>query len=311
MCGIAGIIYKDQTADIGSNMTAMLQALKHRGPDSTGFGLYGSNSEDGIVMRVKLAEQEDLNEGFDVRNAITRRRDEIDRRIDSLGGVVIDVEEPTEYAFRYDLKYDGEIRRLVDYIEDIDQVEIQSLGRGLELVKDLGDAARVSDQYNLQGFRGTHAIGHVRMATESDVDIRSAHPFWAYPFYDISVVHNGQLTNYWTMRRQLERDGMRFQSDCDSELIGVYLANRMNKGYSFEDALRESVDEFDGVFSYLVATDDALGMVKDVMAAKPMVLYEGDDLIALASEEGAIRSIVPHEIDTWDPYEGEVLVWQT
>ena len=135
MCGIAGIIYKDQTADIGSNMTAMLQALKHRGPDSTGFGLYGSNSEDGIVMRVKLAEQEDLNEGFDVRNAITRRRDEIDRRIDSLGGVVIDVEEPTEYAFRYDLKYDGEIRRLVDYIEDIDQVEIQSLGRGLELVK--------------------------------------------------------------------------------------------------------------------------------------------------------------------------------
>ena len=311
MCGIAGLIYKSETADIGRDMTTVLQNLKHRGPDSTGFGLYGPRSEDEIIMRVKVAEQDDLNKGFEARNAITRRRDEVERRIDSLGGVVLDAEEPTEYAFRYRLTYDGEIRRLVDYIEEIDQVEVQSLGRGLELIKDLGDAARVSSQYNLQGFKGTHAIGHVRMATESDVDIRSAHPFWAYPFYDVSVVHNGQLTNYWAMRRSLERDGMRFQSDCDSELIGVYLANRMNTGLSFEEALRQSVDEFDGVFSYLVATSDALGMVKDVMAAKPMVLYESDDLIALASEEGAIQSIVPHEIDTRDPYEGEVLVWQT
>jgi methylamine---glutamate N-methyltransferase subunit A len=52
-------------------------------------------------------------------------------------------------------------------------------------------------------------------------------------------------------------------------------------------------------------------MAKDVMAAKPMVLYEADDLVVLASEEVAIRSVFPHEIDTYDPYEGEVKVWRT
>jgi glutamine phosphoribosylpyrophosphate amidotransferase len=149
------------------------------------------------------------------------------------------------------------------------------------------------------------------MATESDVDIRSAHPYWAYPFSDVSVVHNGQLTNYWGKRRELERHGHRFMSDCDSELIAVYLADRMDRGDSLEDGMRRSVDELDGVFTYLVATSDSLGMAKDVMAAKPMVLYEGGDFIALASEEVAIRSIFPYEIDTFDPYEGEVRVWQS
>jgi glutamine phosphoribosylpyrophosphate amidotransferase len=59
-----------------------------------------------------------------------------------------------------------------------------------------------------------------------------------------------------------------------------------------------------------VATADKLGMAKDTMAAKPMVLYESDDIVALASEEVAIRAIVPHEIDTYDPYDEEVRVWQ-
>jgi len=149
------------------------------------------------------------------------------------------------------------------------------------------------------------------MATESDVDIRSAHPYWAYPFADVSVVHNGQLTNYWTGRRALERRGHRFMSNCDSEVIAVYLADRISQGATLEEAMRVSIDELDGVFTYVVATSDSLGMAKDVMAAKPMVLYESDKLVALASEEVAIRSIFPKEIDTFDPYEGEVRVWKT
>jgi hypothetical protein len=149
------------------------------------------------------------------------------------------------------------------------------------------------------------------MATESDVDIRSAHPYWAYPFNDISVVHNGQLTNYWGFRREMERRGHRFMSNCDSELIAVYVADRIEQGDDLEAAMRRSVDELDGVFTYVVATADQLGMAKDVMAAKPMVLYESDEFVALASEEVAIRSVFPHEIDTYDPYEGEVMVWQS
>ena len=192
----------------------------------------------------------------------------------------------------------------------MEDAEILSIGKGLELVKDLGDASQVSQQYKLGEFVGTHAIGHVRMATESDVDICSAHPYWAYPFSDVSVVHNGQLTNYWSKRRELERRGHRFVSNCDSELIAVYIADKIDGGTSLEDAMTQSVGELDGVFTYLVATSDSLGMAKDVMAAKPMVLYEGEDGIALASEEVAIRTVFPHEIDTIDPYAGEARVWQ-
>jgi hypothetical protein len=196
------------------------------------------------------------------------------------------------------------------HLEEIESVEILSLGSGLELIKDLGDANEVGDAYGLNDFNGTHAIGHTRMATESDVDIRSAHPYWAFPYNDIAVVHNGQITNYWTMRREMERKGHRFMSDCDSELLAVYTAHNLAHAVSLEDSLRRSIKEIDGVFTYLVATKDQLGMAKDTMAAKPLVLYESDDLIVMASEEVAIRSILPQEIDTYDPYDEEVRVWQ-
>lgn len=310
MCGIAGLIHRGKTGDIGKEMTAMLQSLKHRGPDSTGFALYGSPKGNSLIMRFKVAEQDDMKHGFHIHDQVKERRKEVDRRLKELGATIVSEDEATEYAFRYTLDFGGDKRKLADYIEDIEGAEILSLGYGLELIKDLGDATTVSDQYHLKGFQGSHALGHTRMATESDVDIRSAHPYWAYPFADVAVVHNGQLTNYWTGRRELERRGHRFMSNCDSELIAVYLADKMQQGAKLDDAMKDSIDELDGVFTYLVATSDALGMAKDVMAAKPMVLYESDEFIALASEEVAIRSVFPTEIDTFDPYEGEVRVWK-
>ena len=311
MCGIAGIIHRNAVSDIGREMTAMLLSMKHRGPDSSGYSLYGSPQAEHFVIRFKVAEQEDMRGGSDMRQRVQQRRAEVDVRIKSLGAEIVAAEDATDYAFRYRIAYGGDLRRLCDHIEDVQGAEILSIGRALELIKDLGDARQVSEQYHLGNFKGTHAIGHVRMATESDVDICSAHPFWAYPFSDISVVHNGQLTNYWSKRRDLERKGLRFMSNCDSELIAVYLADQIANGVRLEDAMRRSVEELDGVFTYVVATSDSLGMAKDVMAAKPMVLYEGEDCIAMASEEVAIRSIFPHEIDTFDPYDGEVRVWQS
>ena len=311
MCGIAGLIHRGGSSDIGSEMTAMLQSIKHRGPDSTGFALYGNGLQDQYVMRFKVAEQEDVRKGFRIHDEMKARKAAVDARLVELGVDVASEEQVTEYAYRYVFAYGGDLRRATDYVEDIEGVEIISLGHALELIKDLGDATRVSTQYDLAGFEGTHAIGHTRMATESDVDIRSAHPYWAYPFNDVAVVHNGQLTNYWGMRREMERRGHRFMSNCDSELIAVYLADAIDRGEELEGAMWRSIDELDGVFTYVVATGDRLGMAKDVMAAKPMVLYEGDDFVALASEEVAIRAIFPQEIDTYDPYEGEVRVWQS
>ncbi len=311
MCGIAGLIHKGKTANIGKEMTAMLQALKHRGPDSAGLALYGTPKPDVYVMRFKVAEQADLKADVEIKRKLRERKAAVDERLREMNVDVRSQDAATEYAHRYTFSYGGDVRELADYVEDIEGVEILSIGHGLELIKDLGDANRVAAQYHLGDFEGTHAIGHTRMATESDVDIRSAHPYWAYPYNDVAVVHNGQLTNYWGRRRSLERRGHRFMSNCDSELIAVYIADRMELGDNLEEAMRRSVTELDGVFTYLVATSDALGMAKDVMAAKPMVLYEGDDFIGLASEEVAIRSVFPHEIETIDPYEGEVRVWQS
>ncbi len=147
------------------------------------------------------------------------------------------------------------------------------------------------------------------MATESDVDIANAHPYWAYPFPDVAVVHNGQLTNFHDWRRRLIRSGHRFQSECDSEIIAVYLAEQMSRGRSLEEAMHQSLEDLDGVFTYICVTEDALGVAKDELGAKPLVLYEGDELVALASEEIAIRQVLDREIETHDPYEGEVRVW--
>jgi len=310
MCGIAGIIHRNGSSNIGKEMTDMLLALKHRGPDSTGFAIYGEPVSGEYVLRFKVAEQEELSQGHHVHAEIIERRAGVDALLKEMGVKVTELEEATEYAFRYQIAFDGDLKILADRIEDIEGAEILSIGNALELIKDLGDATVVSDGYGLSNFTGTHGIGHTRMATESDVDIRSAHPYWAYPYNDIAVVHNGQITNYWLMRRQLEREGQRFVSDCDSELLAVYTATNLEKGLTLEQSLRNSIDEIDGVFTYLVTTKDQLGMAKDTMAAKPMVLYETDDLVALASEEVSIRAIVPHEIDTYDPYDEEVRVWQ-
>jgi len=313
MCGIAGLIHKGKTVNIGKELQDMLQALKHRGPDSTGFALYSQGNNQGdYIMRFKVGEN--VAEGSSAVNedksVYDERRKQVDKHIRDLGGSIVTDEQLTPYSFRYCIKYDKDLMEFSKKIESVKMTEILSLGKSLELVKDIGDAGVVSKQYGLDKIKGTHAIGHSRMATESGVDIRSAHPFWGYPFSDVSVVHNGQLTNYWNNRRALENKGMRFMSECDSELIAVYLAEKMRRGIDLKDGMKDSLKELDGVFTYLVATKDSLGMAKDTMAAKPMVLYESDDLVAMGSEEIAIRTILPQEIDTYDPYDGEVKVWQ-
>ncbi len=312
MCGIAGLIHRDKSTNVGGEMQNMLQSLKHRGPDSTGYALYGDGNSNNYILRFKVGEN--VKEGSSAQNedasVYKKRKEQVNSEITSSGVTIVEEKEATPYSFRYVIDCDDDLLELAKKIESVEMTEILSLGKSLELVKDIGDATVVADQYSLNNFSGTHGIGHTRMATESGVDIRSAHPFWGYPFSDVSVVHNGQLTNYWNTRRRLEKLGMRFMSTCDSELIAVYIADKIRKGVGLEEAMEASLGDLDGVFTYLIATKDKLGMAKDHMAAKPMVLYESDKLVALASEEVAIRSLLPHEIDTYDPYEGEVKVWQ-
>jgi glutamate synthase domain-containing protein 1 len=308
MCGIAGIIHRDGAASIGDELTAMLNSMKHRGPDSTGFAIYGP-ADEMVIVRFMLAEPNDFS-GFGMDEKLERNRAEVESRLAKIGAEVATIQNETGYAFRATIRYGGDLKPLADYLEDIPGCKVLSLGSSLEIIKDLGDAYTVHDQYGLAKVSGTHGIGHVRMATESDVDLASAHPYWAYPFADVAVVHNGQLTNYHSWRRRLERMGHRFQSECDSEIIAVYLAQQLENGLPLETAMKHSQDDFDGVYTYLVATGSELGIAKDEMAAKPLVLMETENLVAMASEEVAIRALVGTEAETRDPFEREVLTWQ-
>ena len=179
MCGIAGIIHRDGPGDIGAEMTRMLQSMKHRGPDSSGFALYGPPS-DLLVMRIKLADPNEAR-GFGWSERLERHRNEVEHRLAKIGAMVDVMHGDQEYAYRVTFRYSGELKPLADYMEDVPGCEVLSLGHSLEIVKDLNDAESVAERYRLDGFTGTHAIGHVRMATESDVDISGAHPVLGVP----------------------------------------------------------------------------------------------------------------------------------
>ena len=242
-------------------MTRMLQAMKHRGPDSTGFALYRGGGGT-FVMHVKLSESTEHDP--DLERRMQRQRSEVETRMRAAGARIEEIKEAGRTMTIF-FDFDGDAKQLADTVERVRHTEVLSLGRSLEIIKDLGDAETVSRGYKLGEYTGTHAIGHARMATESDVDIANAHPYWAYPFPDVAVVHNGQLTNFHYWRRRLTRAGHRFNSECDSEIIAVYLAEQMGQGRTLEEAMHQSLEDLDGVFTYICVTEDSLGVAKDAL----------------------------------------------
>jgi len=301
MCGIAGFLYKDpqRTGPVGKTLVELLGVLGSRGVDGTGVSLYGPSSPGKLVARVCLSGPE--GPANQAERVLARVRQiatvvEADLKADSLRLVVA---------------YDGPIARLADTIEGGEQgVDVFSLGRSMEIVKDVGDAARLDEKYGVSTFVGSHGIGHTRLATESRVDIRHCHPFWARPFPDISVVHNGQITNYHKLRRIYEMQGWQFDTENDSEIIALYIAHKLAEGASLEEALRASVNDLDGTFTYLVSTEQGIGYARDFFATKPLVVTETDEFVALSSEEVALcQTFQRHRLNTWEPSAKEVRVW--
>ena len=160
MCGIAGLIHKGKTVNIGKELQDMLQALKHRGPDSTGYALYGEGSNGDYIMRFKVGEN--VGEGSSAVNedksVYDSRKKQVDSHLKELGAEIVKEDRLTPYSFRYIIKYDKDLMEFSKKIESVKMTEILSLGKSLELVKDLGDANTVSKQYGLDKIKGTHAI---------------------------------------------------------------------------------------------------------------------------------------------------------
>src|SRR5262249_45953425 len=141
------------------------------------------------------------------------------------------------------------------------------------------------------------------------VDLSHSQPFWAHGMPDLVTVHNGHVTNYHKLRRQYEQRGYRFYTENDSEVIGVYLRDRMAKGLSFADALRSSMDDFDGSYCYRAARADQLALVNDRFGFKPLVLAETENFIAIATEEVALRKALGHGFVAREPAPGTMKVW--
>ena len=141
------------------------------------------------------------------------------------------------------------------------------------------------------------SAGHARLATESSVLPNASHPFWARPFPDVAIVHNGQITDYYTWRTKLEHMGYRFLTYNDSELIAVWVSDQMKNGLTMEQALTKSITSIDGVFTYMIAQPDGIGFAKDRFAMKPLVTVQNNGELAAATEEQAVRRVVPDESD--------------
>ena len=299
MCGIAGIMFKSETTglDTGRALVEMLDGCQHRGPDSTGFALYAPADEG--TLRIRFF----VGDGDEAAAAIERINDVLsDHHAEVVSAKTVGIN------YRVTVKFGGDLQRFAYAVEHA--ARVVSIGTSLDIVKDVGSAHDVNERYDVSSFQGSHGLGHVRLATESDVKPEASHPFWATGFADVAIVHNGQITNYWKMRRRLQQRGFEFTTDNDSELIAVYLADKLSQGISLKESLRTSIDDLDGTFSFLVSTRNEIGYAKDHIAAKPMIMYENDDLIAVASEEVSLNRLFPGQaLDTSEPPPGTYDTW--
>ena len=251
MCGIAGIMYKrpqgasTNQVSTGQALIDMLDGCQHRGPDSTGFALYEQAEPGQLHLRFFVGEGDGVAAAVE---GIKKTLADHDARIveDAIVG----------NNYRLTAAFDGDVQKLSYDLEH--SAKVISIGQSLEIVKDIGGAHDVDGVYDVHHFRGTHGLGHVRLATESDVKPEASHPFWATGFSDVAIVHNGQITNYWKMRRRLERRGFEFVTDNDSELIAVYLADQAGSGGSADEPDRadDSVTALgEAVFAQLVGRE--------------------------------------------------------
>lgn len=190
------------------------------------------------------------------------------------------------------------------------ELTLMSAGRSIEIYKEADLPTRFVERFALGEIAGSHALGHTRMATESRVTTAGSHPFSTG--LDLCLVHNGSLSNHNRLRRTLQREGMVFRTENDSEVAAGYLTWRLREGASLEQALEGCLDDLDGFYTFAVGTADGFAVLRDPIACKPAVMAETDEWVAMASEYRAI-AVLPGAEDAvlWEPAPGHVYSWGT
>ena len=297
MCGIAGLIAKDSPA-LGNDLINMLKELVHRGKDATGVAVY--ETRDTIDLRVSMTAAE--------------YRTDLEETIKKYGPVSNDRIYQGQGIFTfYEASIDMDAARVSDLNWDIDShsnICVHSLGRHLKIYKDEGSAEELQNCHKIPATKGTHGIGHVRLATESVENINFAHPFISYLYPELALVHNGQFTNYFNMRRKMESWGVRFKTNNDSEMAAHFLAYQMKeKGKDLEQALHLGLETFDGVFTLLVSTSNQIGALRDRLGIKPMLSFEKDGATVLFGSEQICLTPIVSDVYATEMDPGGVQVW--
>ena len=296
MCGIVGLFLKDAKLEreLGRLTAMMLAELRDRGPDSAGFAVYGGQAA-GITKICAVAPESSV------------AWPQIAKRLSKAVGASVSVEEIEDHAV-FKTRGDGDAARKW-LIDNVPEGTVLSQGRSIEIFKGVGDPNKIAQRLELAARKGSHAIGHTRMATESAVTIAGSHPFSTGE--DTCLVHNGSLSNHNRLREQLVRHGERFQTENDSEVAAAYLTWRTREGDSLKEALERSLDDLDGFYTFVVGTRDGFAVLRDPIACKPAVMAETDDWVAFGTE---FRALAPLPgIDAariWEPEPATVYVWR-
>jgi amidophosphoribosyltransferase len=295
MCGIVGLFLKDKALEpqLGALLTDMLITMTDRGPDSAGIALYGAAGD-----RAKLTVQSD-NPDQDFATLA-----------DDLGaalGTPVTLRANDTHAV-LDLPADQVEAARTVIAGRPGRIRVMSDGDVIEIYKEVGLPRDVAARFNLQSMSGTHGIGHTRMATESAVTTEGAHPFSTGP--DQCLVHNGSLSNHNSLRRKLRREGVRIESENDTEVGAAYLTWKMQNGASLGEALEASLTDLDGFFTFVVGTKEGFGVVRDPIACKPAVMAETDQYVAFGSEYRALVNLPGIDAArVWEPEPATVYFW--
>ena len=303
MCGIVGYLDKRgrHAVPSGRLVLSMLEALGCRGPDSAGVALLRDR-----------AEPAQGDEAWTVRIApgeVTEPAQAL-ARLEPLGHAEAPLEQAGTLRFRFH-PAPGVAAADVESALGACRggLEVLSLGTRLDLVKQVGSPGQLEAAYGVSAWCGSLTIGHTRMSTESRIDLSHSQPFWAHGVLDLATVHNGHVTNYHKLRRHYEQEGVTFYTDNDSEVIGVYLRDRLEQGRTLPEAMSDSLADLDGAYNYLVASPDGLGIVRDRFGFKPLVVAQTDAFVAVATEEIALRRALPGKYRVAEPSIGCALFY--
>ena len=290
MCGIAGLFLKNRLyePELGALLAGMLAVLSDRGPDSAGFAIY----RDGVPGEQKFSLRGPANFDFAALAG-------------SLGAGCVQHDDHAVFSFPRGA--DTEIRAVLEARHP--EIAIVANGARMELFKGVGQPDEVSKRFGLVGMTGSHAIGHTRMATESAVTIAGAHPFSTGA--DQCLVHNGSLSNHNDIRRKLIKEGMRFETQNDTEVAAGFLSWQLREGAKLDEALGAALDTLDGFYTFVVGTETGFGVLRDPVACKPAVMAETDDYVAFGSEYRAMADL-PGIADAhlFEPEPARVYFWE-